>query len=266
MDVLKRNNVNIVGNVDAPQTIVFGHGFGLDQTTFAAIMEPFENDYRIVLFDNVGGGKSDMAAFSFARYNSLHGYVADMNDIFQALNLKDVIYVGHSVNGMVGLLTSLKHPEYFSRLLLLGASPRYLNDPENGYVGGFTQDALEQLYQSMAYNYFAWASGFSSMVMGHADRPELAAAFAQSLSAIRPDVAQSVAKAIFESDHREDIKKVSRPVLIVQTSDDVAEPEVVGHYMHANIPGSELTRVHTEGHFPHISAPTEVIAAIRSFV
>jgi len=264
--VIKKNNINIYGKEDAAQTIVFGHGFGSDQTAFLPLVEAFANDHTIVLYDNTGGGKADIDAFSPQRYSTMQGYVNDLSDIFRSLHLSDVIYVGHSVNGMIGLLTANRYPGYISKLIMLGSSPRYLDDPENGYTGGFNMEALTGLYNAMSTNYYAWASGFSALVMRNPDQPHLAEAFAASLSAIRPDVALSVAKAIFEMDHREDLPKCTVPSLIVQTSDDVAVPVVVGDYMQQHIPGSKKITVNATGHFPHVVAPQEVIRAIRGFI
>lgn len=266
MDPIRRNKVTLAGNPEAARTIMFGHGFGLDQSSFSEVVKHFEKDFRVVLYDNVGGGNSVLEAFNPQRYQDLHGYVSDLISIFQALELKEVIYVGHSVNGMVGLLTSIEHPEYFSKLILLGASPRYLNDPASSYVGGFDQQDLEGLYEAMNSNYYAWTSGFSKMVMANEDRPQLAEKFAESLFAIRPDIALFVARAIFQSDHRKDLSKTKTDTLIIQTSHDIAVPSVVGEYLNKNISKSTLTHVNTHGHFPHISAPNEVAAAIRNFI
>lgn len=264
--VKEKNNVHIRGRADATHTIIFGHGFGSDQTAFEPLVKAFEADYKIVLFDNVGGGKADINAFSPSRYSTIQGYVTDLGDLLRELNLENVIYVGHSVNGMIGLLSAIKYPSYFNKLVLLGSSPRYLNEPETGYVGGFNMEALEQLYNAMSTNYFAWASGFAQLVVQNEDRPELAANFAKTLSSIRADIALSVAKAIFEMDHRNELGKSVIPALIVQTTDDPAVPKVVGEYMHRHIPNSQLATVNTRGHFPHVSAPGEVISIIKSFI
>lgn len=262
----QKNNIHVCGNQDAVQTIIFGHGFGSDQTAFAPMVKAFEQDYKIVLFDNVGGGKADIEAFNPVRYGNMQGYVTDLSDIIKSLQLSHVIYVGHSVNGMIGLLTAIKFPECFDKLVLLGSSPRYLNDPASGYIGGFDMEALNGLYNAMSTNYYAWASGFSALVMRNADRPHLAEAFAASLLEIRPDIALSVAKAIFEMDHREDLGKCRVPSLVIQTSDDVAVPLVVGDYLAQHIPGSKKVNVAATGHFPHVVAPQEVISAIRNFI
>lgn len=264
MSVIQKNNVHVTGKQDAPQTIIFAHGFGSDQTAFHPLVKAFEADYRIVLYDNIGGGNADINAFSPQRYSNLQGYVSDLTDILKELDLKHVIFVGHSVSGMIGLLTSIQHPSYFDKIVLLGSSPRYLNDVN--YTGGFDMDALNALYDAMNTNYFAWASGFSALVVKNEDRPELAERFATSLRKIRADIALSVAKTIFEMDYRNELGKSVVPSLVVQTSDDPAVPEAVGDYMLAHIPQSTLTKVYTKGHFPHMSAPDEVISAIRSFL
>ncbi|UYQ95311.1 alpha/beta hydrolase [Chitinophaga horti] len=266
INVTKRNNINIVGNPDASQTIVFGHGFGSSQEAFNYILPYFEKDYRIILYDNTGGGKSDLAAFNNAKYSSLQGYVLDLVDIFRALELKDVIYVGHSVNGMVSLLTSIRYPEFFKKLVLVGASPRYLNDDSAGYTGGFTQEALEGLYDTMRSNYKAWTAGFSAMVMAAPERPDLVSEFAATLADIRPDIALFVAKVIFESDYRSELQKATVPTLLIHAKEDVAVPLVVGDYLHEHIKNSQLHVVDAYGHFPHMSAPDAVVKAITDFI
>jgi sigma-B regulation protein RsbQ len=264
--IIKKNNIHLTGNPAALKTMVFGHGFGSDQTAFADLAAAFSEDYRILLFDNVGGGAADVNAFSPLRYNTLQGYVTDLTDMLHELELSNITYVGHSVNGMIGLLMAIKQPDIFDKLILLGSSPRYLDEPENGYIGGFNMDALNQLYDAMSTNYYAWASGFSAIMMNQPENPKLAERFAASLSAIRPDIALSVAKVIFEMDHRADLAKTPVPSLIIQTAHDAAVPEVVGHYMHQHMPGSEMVKVNAKGHFPHLSAPQEVISAMRSFL
>jgi sigma-B regulation protein RsbQ len=266
MSIIQKNNVHVCGKQDAAQTIIFAHGFGSDQTAFAPLVKAFEEEYKIVLYDNVGGGKADIDAFSPQRYSTLQGYVTDVTDIIKSLELQHIIYVGHSVSGMIGLLTSIQYPQYFDKIVLLGSSPRYLNDPEKGYTGGFDMPALNGLYDAMTTNYYAWASGFSALVVRNPDRPQLAEKFASSLKLIRPDIALSVAKTIFEMDYRNDLSKSTVPSLVIQTADDPAVPEEVGDYMVEHIPLSQLAKVNTKGHFPHMSAPDEVTGAIRSFL
>ena len=259
-----KNNVNIIGNPNADETIIFAHGFGTDQTAWHAVADAFKNDYRIVLYDNVGAGNAQPEAYSSNRYSDLHSYSNDLLDICKVLNIKDAIMVAHSVSGMIATLTALKVPQYFKKIILVGASPRYRND--EGYTGGFEQSDLDGLYQAMDTNYFAWVSGFSSMAMANADRPELAQSFASSLSAIRPDIAQAVARVIFQSDHLNDVPHLQKPTLIVQSEEDIAVPLEVAQYLHKNIENSTMVVVKATGHFPHISAPTQIIDAIKEFL
>lgn len=253
---LNRNNVHILGQGE--QTIVFAHGFGSDQSAWRHQVAAFESSYRIVLFDQVGAGQSDMAAYSPLRYSSLYSYAEDLLELCAELKLSQVILVGHSVSGMVSLLAALIDPDRFKQLIFIGASPRYLNDPAVGYVGGFEQADLDALYAAMSSNYYAWVNGFAPLAMGNPERPELAIEFARTLSAIRPDIAQAVARMIFQSDHRAELPKLTVPTVILQSNDDIAVPLAVGQYMANNIPQSRLININAKGHLPHISAPDEV--------
>lgn len=262
-DIVKKNNVT-VKNENGKETIVFAHGFGTDQTAWEQVAAAFATGYRLVLYDNVGAGRSDPAAFSPNKYDTLHSYANDLVDICRSLNLKDAVMVGHSVSGMISLLAAVKEPGMFKKMVLVGASPRYLDD--EGYTGGFTQEALDQLYAAMANNYYAWVSGFAPMVMENPDKPELAESFAQSLASIRPDIAQSVARVIFQSDHRKELSKVNIETLLLQTQHDNAVPWDVALYLNRHIANSTLVKVKAEGHFPHISAPDEIIREIKKFI
>ncbi len=263
IDIVKKNNIT-VKNESGKQTIVFAHGFGTDQSAWDKVAAAFAGDYKLVLYDNVGGGQSDPAAFSPNKYDTLHSYAEDLLDVCRALNLDDIIMVGHSASGMISLLASIKEPYRFKKLILVGASPRYLNS--DGYSGGFTQEALDELYAAMANNYYAWVSGFAPMVMENADKPELALGFANTLASIRPDIAQSVARVIFQSDHRADLHQVNIETLLLQSQHDNAVPWEVALYLNQHIKNSTLVKVQAEGHFPHISAPEEIIREIKNFI
>ncbi|MDP9081716.1 MAG: alpha/beta hydrolase [Bacteroidota bacterium] len=262
----KKNNITIEGNKDAPQTIVFAHGFGTDQTAWTNVKQAFKDDYRLVLYDNVGGGKADPAAYSPIKYNNLNTYADDLVAIATELDLRDAIVVAHSVSSMITLLASIKAPQYFSKLVFIGASPRYLNDEALNYVGGFTKPVLDGMYTAMTTNYYAWVSGFSSAAMGEQENPIYREQFAETLSVIRPDIALSVAKVIFESDVRKELNKLNKETLLIQAHDDIAVPAEVAEYLNKNISNSSLTYVDANGHFPHISAPNEVITAIKAFI
>jgi len=263
MNPTKKNNVKVIGNLDGP-TMLFAHGFGTDQNAWSKVSEAFISKYRIILFDNVGAGKADPEAFSPNKYDTLQAYANDLIEICEEYDVKDAIMIGHSVSGMVSLLTAIKRPEFFSKLALVGASPRYLND--TGYLGGFEQQDLDSLFDTMANNYFAWVSGFSAAAMGNPDNPQLAEGFAETLKAIRPDIAQSVARVIFQSDYRKELSKLNKPTLLIQAKEDIAVPIDVAYYLNNNIVDSKLTIVNAYGHFPHISAPNEVINAVEQFI
>lgn len=264
--ILQRHIVRYKGNQAAQQTIVFGHGFGTDQTAFGLLTQPFEQDYRILLYDNAGSGLTDPDAFRHAHYNKLEAYSADLEAILDACGEKNVIFVGHSMSGMIGLLTAIRRPELFNRLVLIAASPRYLNDEAQHYTGGFTQEALDDLYAAMQGNYQAWASGFSALVVSNADRPGLAANFAATLHALRPDIALAVARTIFQSDYRKILPLVKHPVLLLHTREDVAVPASVASYLNSHLAGSRLVTIDATGHLPHCSAPEAVTEAMYPFI
>lgn len=259
-NILQRNHVTVIG--DGSQTLLFAHGFGSDQTAWRHQVAAFVADYRIVLFDHVGAGKSDLAAYSPRRYSTLYSYAEDLLDLCDALKLMQCVLVGHSVSGMVSLLAALVEPQCFSKLIFINASPRYLNDLD--YIGGFEQSDLDALYAAMSSNYYAWASGFAPIVMGNPDQPELAIEYAKTLSNIRPDIAQAIARVIFQSDHRKELPRLKVPTVILQSTHDIAVPPQVGKYMAAQIPQSQLLPISAQGHLPHLSAPNTVTNAIAS--
>lgn len=264
LDPVKKNNVVILNPDINNKTIVFAHGFGTDQTAWETVASAFREDHRIILYDNVGAGKSAPEMFSPNKYDTLYSYADDLIDICEATKVKDGVIVAHSVSAMISILATIKAPQYFSKLILVGASPRYLNDSD--YNGGFDQDSLNNLYQAMSNNYFAWVSGFAAAVMENADRPHLAESFARSLSTIRPDIAQSVARVIFQSDHRDALPKLDKPTLLLQTKHDLAVPMDVAQYLNEHLKNSILQVVDAQGHFPHISAAEEIIAEIQNFL
>lgn len=264
MRVTDRNNVQITGKQNAAQTIFFAHGFGTDQTAWNEVASAFADEYRLVLFDMVGANDQTVPYFDTRKYNRLQAFAEDMLDIMDELSLRDVIFFGHSVGGMTGILAANEEPGWFSRMVLLNASPRYVNSPD--YVGGFDAETLESLFDQMGSNYYAWVSGFAPVAMQNASRPHLALAFAKTLSAMRPDVALATARVIFYSDHRTDITRLKQPTLLIQGRQDVAVPPEVSHFLHQHIPDSSLAFIDSEGHFPHISDAAEVIRTIRPFL
>lgn len=263
-NVIRRNNLSIEGNLYSEQTIVFANGFGTNQSAWRYVKASFYKDYKLVLFDHTGGGHSDSRFYDHHRYASLEGYAEDLVEIGAALNLTHAVFVGHSVSGMVGLLASLSKPSLFEKIILIGASPRYAN--QGFYKGGFEEDDLEALFSLMRTNYYEWVQGFAKVAMQNQHKPVLRAEFAKSLLSLRPDIALSVARTIFLSDYREILAQVEKEVLILQTEHDVAVPSEVAAYLHNRIKGSKLEIIHTEGHFPHMSAHEEVTSAIMRFL
>jgi sigma-B regulation protein RsbQ len=243
---------------------MFAHGFGCDQQSWQFITDAFEDDYKVILFDYVGAGHSDLSAFDPSKYSSLEGYAEDVLDICEELDLRNVIFVGHSVSSMIGILAANKNPEYFEKLILIGPSPRYLND--EGYVGGFERKDLENLFEFMDSNYLGWSSTMAPAIMGNPDRPELGQFLTTSFCTTDPDIARSFARTTFFSDNREDLEKVSKPSLTLQCSDDIIAPEQIGEFVRQHTPGNTLYQMKATGHCPHISAPGETIKAIKEFL
>jgi sigma-B regulation protein RsbQ len=260
--VLKRNNVNVFGK--GAQPVLFAHGFGCDQNMWRFITPAFEEDYRIVLFDYVGSGKSDPSAFDFERYSSLKGYAEDVLEICRALDLRNVIFVGHSVSSMVGVLAANREPDRFSRLIMVGPSPRYINDA--GYVGGFERPDIEGLLDLMDRNYIGWANFLAPVIMKNEERPELTSELNASFCSTDPKITRRFAETTFFADNRADLPHVRVPSLILQCVEDAIAPIEVGNYLHRTLPGSTLRVMKATGHCPHISHPEETIEAIRSYL
>lgn len=262
IDIIKRNNVKVFGK--GTQPMLLAHGFGCDQNMWRFITPAFENDYKIVLFDYVGAGQSDVSVYSPDRYASLQGYAQDITEICGALELRNVVFVGHSVSSMIGLLASLQHPDYFSRLIMVGPSPCYIND--NDYKGGFEKQDIEGLLETMEKNYIGWANFLAPNIMGRKDKPELEEELTQSFCSTDPVIARRFAEATFYSDNREDLAKAQVPSLILQCSDDIIAPIEVGTYLEKNLPNSTLRVMQATGHCPHMSEPEETISLIKNYL
>ncbi len=243
--------------------MVFAHGFGCDQAMWRFVAPAFRDRYRTVLFDHVGAGGSDLGSYDAAKYADLGGYAEDLMEIGRELGLRGAVFVGHSVGCMIGMLASFKAPELFGSLILVGPSPRYINDGD--YMGGFTADQVDELLESLADNYMGWSAAMAPAIMGNTARPELGAELANSFCRTDPDIAKAFARVTFTSDNRADLPKVSVPTLVLQCSEDLIAPVEVGNYVHRHIPGSKLVRLRATGHCPNLSAPDETIAAIRAF-
>ena len=257
-----RHNLNISGA--GARTMMFAHGFGCDQNMWRFVAPAFERDHRVVLFDHIGAGGSDLTAYDRQRYSSLHGYASDVLDICRELDLENVIFVGHSVSAMIGILAASREPQRFAGLVLVGPSPRYINDDD--YVGGFSRADIEGLLDSLDSNYLGWSSAMAPVIMSNPDRPQLGEELANSFCRMDPDIARQFARVTFLSDNRADLESVRVPALVLQCTDDLIAPDAVGQFVHEHIVGSRLVRLNATGHCPNLSAPDETTAAIREFV
>lgn len=244
--------------------ILFAHGFGCDQNAWQFVVDAFIDDYKVILFDYTGSGQSDINQYISAKYSTLDGYVQDVLEICEALDLRDVIFIGHSVSSMIGVLAANLKPEYFSKLVLVGPSARYLNDGD--YIGGFEKDDLENLFEFMDSNYLGWSSTMAPAIMGNADRPALGGFLTESFCSTDPKVARDFARVTFFSDNRADLSKLKIPSLTLQCAEDIIAPNSVGKYVHQHAPGNEIVMLNATGHCPHISEPEETIRAIKAFI
>jgi sigma-B regulation protein RsbQ len=246
------------------QPMMFAHGFGCDQNMWRHVAPAFADEYRIVLFDQVGPGDSDHAAYSRAKYGSLRRYAEDVLEICRELELRDLIFVGHSVSAMIGVLAAVEEPERFAKLVLVGPSPRYIDDGD--YVGGFTREDIEGLLESLDSNYLGWSAAMAPAIVGAEQPDELKEELTNSFCRTDPEIAKHFARVTFLSDNRADLADVVTPALVLQCSDDVIAPRSVGEYVHRQIRGSELVLMEATGHCPNLSAPEETVAAIRAFL
>lgn len=261
-DIIKRNNVRVIG--EGSKTIIFAHGFGCDQNVWRHLIKAYQNQYQLVVFDFVGAGQSDLNAYNFERYQSLDGYVADVLEVIEALELKKVIFIGHSVSSMIGARAALAQPAYFSHLIFVSPSPCYINDGD--YTGGMEKEDLEALFSVMDSNYLGWAGDMAPLIMGNADRPELGGELTANFCATDPDIAREFARVTFYTDCRTDLHALSVPSLTLQCNDDILAPLSVGNYIHEHTPGNTLVILEATGHCPHLSAPDKTIEAIDGYL
>lgn len=262
MSALKRNNVVVRGSGSG--AMIFAHGYGCDQNMWRYITPAFEQTYRTVLFDHIGAGKSDLTAFDKDKYATLDGYAQDVLDIIDELKLTDVVFVGHSVSAMIGALAAAKRPELFKKLILVGPSPRYVNDGD--YIGGFTRDQIDELLLSLEDNHFGWSRTMAPVIMANPDRAELGEELATSFCSMDPEIAKHFARTTFLDDSRAVLSSVLTPSLILQCANDIIAPAEVGDYVHQSMPNSTLKYMEATGHCPHLSAPEETITLMREYL
>jgi sigma-B regulation protein RsbQ len=263
MSARVRHNVNEHGPVDGPP-ILFAHGFGCDQNMWRDVWPRFAESYRVVLFDHVGAGGSDLSAYDGERYSSLQGYADDVLEICRELELDELVFVGHSVSAMIGVLAAAAEPERFGRLVLVTPSPRYIDD--DGYVGGFTSEDIEGLLDSMDSNYLGWSAQMAPVIMGNEDRPALGEELTNSFCRADPEIARSFARVTFTSDNRDDLAKVTAPSLVLYCAEDAIAPRSVSHYVGERLPDSRLVMLDAVGHCPNLSAPEATSDAIEEFL
>lgn len=265
MTVLTRNNVVLSGVPGGP-VMVFAHGFGCDQSMWRFVAPAFEATHRVVLFDHVGAGGSDLGAYDPQRYASLDGYADDVVQVLDALDLGPVVFVGHSVSAMIGVLAAVRRPELFDRLVLVGPSPRYVDDDAAGYRGGFGAAEIDELLATMDDNYLGWSAFIAPVIMGNADRPELGEELTNSFCRTDPAIARRFARTTFLADNRADLAHVTTPALVLQCREDVIAPPEVGRYVHEHLASSELVLLDAVGHCPNLSAPDQVVEAVTAYL
>lgn len=262
IDVVRRNNVVETGDPTG-RPMVFAHGFGCDQAMWRYVVPAF-SDHRVILFDHIGSGGSDRTAYDRAHHDSLDGYARDVADILEALDLRDVVLVGHSVSSMIAVIAATQATDRISALVLIGPSPRYIDDAD--YVGGFAREDIEGMLLSVAGNFTSWAETLAAVVAGNPERPELTEEVAATFCRNDPAIVAHFAEVTFLSDNRRDLAAVQVPTLVMQSAHDAIAPREVGAYVHRQIPGSDFVLLDVHGHCPHLSHPRETSAAVRAFV
>jgi sigma-B regulation protein RsbQ len=262
VDVIERHNVHVSGPEDG-RPMVFAHGFGCDQNMWRYVAPRFADRFRVVLFDHLGAGGSDPAGYG-ERHGALAGYAEDVLAICRDMDLRDVVFVGHSVSAMVGVLAAIEEPDRFDKLVLVGPSARYIDD--GSYVGGFTEEDIDEMLESLASNYLGWSSAMAPVIMGNAGRPQLGEELTASFCRTDPEIARQFAEVTFRSDNRRDLPRVASPTLVLQCREDAIAPQVVGQFVATSIPDSRFVVLDATGHCPNLSAPDATYDAIASFV
>ncbi|MDP1867045.1 MAG: alpha/beta hydrolase [Bradyrhizobium sp.] len=260
--ITERNNVHVRGTGET--AMMFAHGFGCDQNMWRFVAPAFEEKFRTVLFDHVGAGGSDLRAYDKNKYSSLAGYADDVVEIGRELDLTDAVFVGHSVSSMIGVLAAERAPGMFGKLVLVGPSPCYIDD--EGYRGGFTPEQIEELLQFLDSNHMGWSTQMAPVIMGNPDRPELGQELTNSFCRTDPEIAKAFARVTFTSDNRSDLTRLAVPALVLQCSDDIIAGKEVGDFVNRTIPDCRMIVLNATGHCPNLSAPEEVISAMRTFV
>lgn len=262
MDILRRNSVKTLGS--GSRAMIFAHGFGCDQNMWRFVWPAFADDYRIVLFDHVGCGGSELSAYNPQKYASLDGYADDIIAICRELSIVHGVFVGHSVSAMIGAIASRKAPDIFDDIVMIGPSPRYIDDGK--YIGGFSERQIHELLDFLDANHMGWSQAMAPVIMGNPDRPELGEELTNSFCMTDPEIAKKFARVTFLSDNRNDLPAVKARCLVLQCSEDIIAPQAVGEYVAQHLPDSELVLLKATGHCPNLSAPEETVAATKAFL
>jgi sigma-B regulation protein RsbQ len=180
------------------------------------------------------------------------------------MGLPPVVFVGHSVSSMIGVLAATQRPDLFERLVLVGPSPRYVDDGD--YRGGFSAGEIDELLETMDGNYLGWSRYIAPVIMGVPQRPELGEELTASFCRADPAIARHFARTTFLSDNRQDLERVSTPALVVQCREDVIAPPEVGRYVHEHLRGSEFALLDATGHCPNLSAPDQLVHAMDRYL
>jgi len=262
MSIFDRHNIRVTGA--GKRTIIFAHGYGCDQVMWRFMAPAFQEHFRVVLFDHIGAGKSDLSQYRREKYENLNGYAEDVLNIIDAVSDRPVIFVGHSVSAIIGVLAGIRRPEAFERLVLVGPSPCYINYGD--YTGGFTRQDIDALLQTLDENHLGWSRAMAPVIMKNEDRPELANELAESFCRTDPEIAKHFARVTFLSDNRADLPLLTVPSLVLQCSDDSIAPDAVGDFVHRKLAGSTLVRLRATGHCPHLSEPAETTRSIQDYL
>ncbi len=244
--------------------MLFAHGFGCDQHMWRSVAPRFEASHRCVVFDHAGAGNAHPDAYDVDRHSSLDGYATDVIELCDELGLRDVVFVGHSVSAMIGVLASIRRPDLFAHLVLIGPSARYIDDGD--YVGGFTDEDIDGLLGSLDSNYLGWSAQVAPMIVGNEDRPELGQELTESFCRTDPDIQRRFARVTFLSDNRDDLASVATPCLVLQCRTDIIASEAVGRFVHEHLPTSTFVMLDASGHCPNLSAPDMTADAIECYL
>ncbi|MDH6228292.1 MULTISPECIES: alpha/beta hydrolase [Streptomyces] len=263
MGVVQRNRVKVLGDPDGP-VVMLAHGFGCDQSMWRLVIPRLTPRYRLVLFDYVGAGGSDLSAWSEERYSSLEGYARDVVEICEELDLRNVAFVGHSVSSMIGVLAARAAPDRIGALVMVTPSPCYID--QGDYHGGFTEEDIDELLASLDANYLGWSSVMAPVIMGNPERPELGDELTDSFCSTDPTMARVFAQTTFLSDNRDDLDQVDVPTLVVDCAHDAIAPPAVGAFVHDHIAGSRRVTLDANGHCPHLSHPDATADAVLDFL